>query len=40
MAGAWTPVAQLAEQRIPNPQVECSSHSRRVWKELKDKRTT
>jgi preprotein translocase subunit SecE len=21
----------LAEQRIPNPQVECSSHSRRVW---------
>ena len=30
--GVWTPVAQLAEQRIPNPQVECSSHSRRVWK--------
>ncbi len=30
---AWTPVAQLAEQRIPNPQVECSSHSRRVWLE-------
>ena len=29
--GAWTPVAQLAEQRIPNPQVECSSHSRRVF---------
>jgi preprotein translocase SecE subunit len=23
----------LAEQRIPNPQVECSSHSRRVLKE-------
>ena len=25
-----TPVAQLAEQRIPNPQVGCSSHPWRV----------